>query len=273
MIQESPNIEPTRNKSPATQVLYRRSLIGLIVLFFLFWFVIPLFVPGLSATIYLITMPFRNLGIFVHEMGHGLFTVLSGGNFHWFQMELMRGGVAVTSGGIRLLTLLGGLLGPALAGALLLLASTRVRNLRWVLGTLIAFFVLGTYYILKPVFLSVEANPLLAEWSPGLLLGAIVPVTGGAITLLCLRLNEVYQRLYLQIVGILMCYAGFSDTSYIFMYEPLGNGMYSDARVVASLFWSSPENVSRLWFVVTAAGISALNFGLMLWGTWRALKK
>ena len=251
---------------------YRITLISLMVIFFLLWFIIPLFVPGLSMTMYTVTMPFRNLGIFVHEMGHGFFTLFSGGNFHWFQMQLMQGGVAVTSGGLRVFTLLGGLLGPALIGAVLLQSSTRLHNLRWVMGGLGLFFCSGIYYMLKPLFLSAEQYPHLENWSVGLLVSLVIPVGGLVATILVMRFKEVVQRLYLQMLGILMCYSGYADTSYIFRYEQLDNGMFSDARVVASLLGPSPENVPFVLFVIVAGGISVLNFGLMLWGTWRALK-
>ncbi|MDJ0841602.1 MAG: M50 family metallopeptidase [Acidobacteriota bacterium] len=251
---------------------YRITLIGLIVAFFLLWFIIPLFVPGLSRTMFMVTLPFRNLGIFVHEMGHGLFALLSGGNFHWFQMELMQGGVAITSGGLRVFTLLGGLLGPALIGAVLLQTSTRLHNLRWVMIGLGLFFCCGVYYMIKPVFLSAEQYPLLQNWSAGSLIALVIPVGGAAVTFFLMRLGDALQRLYLQMLGILMCYSGYSDTAYIFRFEQLDNGLYSDTRMLASLLGPSPENVPQMLFVIVAGGISVLNFGLMFWGTWRALK-
>ena len=251
---------------------HRKTLIVLIVFFFLIWFVLPLFVPGASQTVAIVTLPFRHLGIFVHEMGHGLFTLISGGRFYWFQMELMQGGVAVTSGGLRFLTLLGGLLGPALFGALLLQASTRVRRVHFVLWIVTGFFVVGMIYMFKPLFLPVENYPLLRNWSPVMLISVVVPGIGALITYKMLRVRDDLQRFYLQVLGVLMCYSAYSDTSYIFMYEPLANGMFSDARLLASYFWTSPETVPFMIFVITATGISILNFALMGWGVWRAIK-
>ena len=231
-----------------------------------------MFVPGLRGLLYTLTLPFRHVGIFVHEMGHGLFTLLSGGSFHFFRMEIMRGGVAYTSGGLRMATLLGGLLGPALAGALLLQVSTRARKLNLALILLGLFFVSGVYYMSKPLFLSSTTYPSLRDWGIGDMVAVVIPLGGAIITFLLLRFGELYQRLYLQVLGILMCYSGYSDVGYIFRFQQLDNGLYSDARVFAGLFWGGPESVPFWLFVITSTGITVVNFALMGWGVHRAFR-
>ena len=250
---------------------YRRLLLGLMAFFFLLWFVMPLVAPFAMPLINLMTLPFRNLGIFVHEMGHGLFTLLSGGRFFWFQMEWNRGGVAITSGGFQMATLLGGLLGPTLMGALLLIVSTREGRVKHALWGLSFFFVFGIYYMLKPLFLSEADFPLLQQWELSSLINILLPLS---LLLICWRLlsaSELAQRFFLQVMGILMCYSGYSDTRYIFRYEPLSNGLYSDVRVLASSFGPSPENVPFFLFVMVAIFVSLLNFGLMIWAVRKAL--
>lgn len=260
-----------RPQQPATRDDHRGALIGLMVFFFLFWIVIPYLFPRAAIPVYWLTLPARHLGIFVHEMGHGLFTVLSGGRFFWFQMELMQGGVAVTAGGIRALTLLGGLLGPALMGALLLRASTRRASTRMVLSVLMIFFIVGLYFMFKPLFLSGVGRELGQGWSPRYLISAIVPGGMFWLTLSMRRFSEKTQRFYVQILGILICYSGFSDTRYIFHYERLSNGLFSDVRVLASLVWTNAESVPFWLFVFTASLVAVLNVGMMLWGVWSAM--
>ena len=252
-------------------MVYRKTLIGLTAFLFLFWFVFPILLPGWAATMYLFTLPARHLGIFVHEMGHGLSTLLTGGRFLWFQMELMSGGVAVTSGGVRGLTLLGGLLGPALFGSLLLVASTRRRGTGFAMTCLVVFFLAGIYYMLKPVFLPGLANSPNSHWSPGMLVAVVVPGFALLITLTVRTWRGGLQRLFLQVFGILMCFSAFSDTDYIFRYEQLPNGLFSDARVFASLLWGPAESVPYWLFLLVAVAISCLNFFFMILGAWRAL--
>jgi len=166
------------------------------------------------------------------------------------------------------LTLIG-----AVLGAWLLQASTRKSGVKPELIGLALFYLVGMYYIVKPLFLSAEANPMLSGWSARFLFALLVPGLALILNFLMLRLSTFFQRFYLQLLGVLMCYSGYSDTRYIFMYEPLPNGLFSDARVVASLVsWYSPEQVPRLWFIAAAVLISILNFALMFWGVRRALR-
>ena len=250
---------------------HRNGLLAAIGVFFFLWFLVPMVTPGAATLVAAITLPFRHLGIFVHEMGHGLFTLLSGGRFHWFQMELMQGGIAVTSGGWRVFTLLGGLLGPTIFGVALLLVSTRAKNVRGALWVLVAFFIIGLYYMIKPLFLSEARYGLLDQWQPMMLVSMVVPGGAAILSYKLMSFSDKIQRLYLQILGILMCYSGYSDTHYIFRYEPLGNGMYSDARMVAALFWPDAASVPYPLFLIVATAITVLNFGLMAWGVWRAV--
>ncbi len=252
---------------------HRRMLLSLMSLFFLLWIVVPLLFPGLAYFTYLATAPLRYLGVFVHEMGHGFASLISGGAFHWFQMD-GDGGAAITSGGLQSLVLLGGLLGPALFGSVLLIASTRLEKLRLPYLVLLLFFCSGAYYILKPLVLSSADNAPLMQWHASHLLALALPVSLIVATLILLRATDASQRLVLQLLGIVMCYSAFSDTSYIFQYEVLRNGMYSDARVFASLF--TPFSVQALpWlvFIIFAVVIAALNFALLGLGVTRALRQ
>jgi len=251
---------------------HRKMLIGLMAFFFVLWFLLPLLFPFAARAIYLVTLPVRHLGVYVHEMGHGLGALLTGGRFHWFEMELMRGGVAITSGGLKLAVLLGGLLGPTIFGAVLLQVSTRADSVRWAVIAAGVFFGIGAYFMVKPLFLSRAQFPMLADWSPVNLFIALLLAAAAFLTWKLTSLPDQAQRFFLQGLGILMCFSGFSDTRYIFMYERLPNGMYSDSRMVASLFWGSPESTPFILFFITAAAISLLNLGLMFWGVYRAIR-
>lgn len=251
---------------------HRIFLAGLILAFFLLWILIPLLLPQTERVIYLVTLPLRYIGIFVHEMGHGLASLVSGGSFHWFQMD-MSGGLALTSGGFSGIRLLGGLLAPALIGALLMVGSIRLRYLEPIYIGLLVFFAAGIYYMIKPLFLSESTVPAVASWSPIYLLGALIPAGGAVLTLFARTGTESVRRVYLQFMGVILCFSAFSDTHYIFHYAPLGDGLFSDARVFASLVWpGGPEDVPLLVFVVTSSLISLANFALLSWGTYRALK-
>jgi len=75
-----------------------------------------------------IIYPFRLLVTFVHETGHGLTAVITGGNFLRFVVYENGGGVATTSGGSPFFVLSMGYLGAALFGAVLFYLANRTAN-------------------------------------------------------------------------------------------------------------------------------------------------
>ena len=251
-----------------------RFLIGLISVFAFLWLVMPLIYPPSSRWIYIAMLPISQLGTFVHEMGHGLGAIFTGGHFHWLQIEMMRGGAAITSGGWPLFVLLGGLLGPAMAGALLMYLSTRVKRSRPVLAVLCFLQVAGMFFMIKPMFIAIlqPSAPLIDQWRFSYLSSLIIPTIGLLLTVKICFLSERIQRRYLQFLGVIMCLAGFSSNSYIFTYRVLSNGGYSDARMVAGMLWSGPETVPFAIFVVVATVISILNIALMLTGAYVSIR-
>ncbi|CAG1015282.1 MAG: M50 family metallopeptidase [Anaerolineae bacterium] len=79
-----------------------------------------------------ILYPFRLLVTFVHEAGHGISAIVTGGEFRQFTVYPNGAGVATTAGGSRFVILQMGYLGAALFGAILLYAANRARNPQWV---------------------------------------------------------------------------------------------------------------------------------------------
>lgn len=91
--------------------------------------------------------PFRILVTFVHEAGHGLTAMLTGGSFYTFQLYGDGSGVAYTSGGSTFLIPQMGYLGAALFGAILLYATNRVRNVNHIaIGTGVFFIGVALIY-------------------------------------------------------------------------------------------------------------------------------
>lgn len=104
--------------------------------------------PALDFAMY----PLRLFVTFVHESGHGLAALLTGGQFHDLSVMADGSGVATTAGGARALILPAGYLGAALFGAGLFVAANLVRRVRWVSAGLAVLLVLLT--LLYAPFLS-----------------------------------------------------------------------------------------------------------------------
>jgi hypothetical protein len=90
-------------------------LLALLAVTFLFWD---------SPALY----PVKAFVVLLHELGHGLAAVLTGGRIERIELSSDLGGVCWSRGGWRLLVLPAGYLGSMLFGGLILLAAARSRN-------------------------------------------------------------------------------------------------------------------------------------------------
>src|SRR5262245_37893490 len=81
-------------------------------------------IPQLGFILY----PFRLFVTFIHESGHGLMALLSGGRWEGFVVDPEGNGLATTVGGSRALILPAGYLGAALFGAVLFYLTNTTTN-------------------------------------------------------------------------------------------------------------------------------------------------
>jgi hypothetical protein len=115
--------------------------------------------------------------------------------------------------------------------------------------------------------------PFLENWSILYLIGLALPFAGVLATVFAMGRSARFQRIYLQLLGVVMCYSAFSDTDYIFHYPGLPNGLYSDTRVLAGLLAGGPENVGYPFFFLIAASVATVNAGVLIWGFLTAFRE
>ncbi|MFC1896210.1 M50 family metallopeptidase [Thermodesulfobacteriota bacterium] len=87
-------------------------LVGLFVLITIFWH---------SPVLY----PVKVFTVILHELGHGLAAILTGGRMVRIEISPQIGGVCYTQGGLRLIVLSAGYLGSMLFGCLMMLIAAR----------------------------------------------------------------------------------------------------------------------------------------------------
>lgn len=122
-------------------------------------------IPQLDFILY----PVRLFVTFVHESGHGLAAILTGGHFENFRVDPNTAGVALTAGGSRWLILPAGYLGAALFGSLLFYITNTVpypRTISLVLAIMVAVItVLFTDFLSTAFLVGIgSALVLLALW-------------------------------------------------------------------------------------------------------------
>lgn len=104
-------------------------------------------IPQISDTV---LYPFRLFVTYVHEAGHGLAAILTGGRFIGFELFANGTGQASTAGGARFLILPAGYLGAALFGAILFYLTNTVRFSRSIsavlgVGLIVFSFIFGRF--------------------------------------------------------------------------------------------------------------------------------
>ncbi|MEM9245517.1 MAG: M50 family metallopeptidase [Cyanobacteria bacterium P01_F01_bin.153] len=170
--------------------------------------------------------PFSILATWFHEMGHGLTAIAMGGTFKQLMLYPSGAGLAYHSGQLwfgpigRALVSAGGLLGPSIAGMVLLWLSTRKLS-RVQLG----LFFLG---------LGLLASALI--WVRTLFGVAIVIALGVAIAAIPLYAPRWMQYFAVQFLGVQACISSYQHLDYLFTERVSvgGRGLqYSDTGQIA----------------------------------------
>jgi len=175
-----------------------------------------------------IQYPFLLLGTWFHEMGHGLTALLLGGKFYYLEIYENGGGVAFSNVEpsylqypyARAITSAGGLLGPAISGAVLIAAAKNKITSKIALWLLLIVMVIS---------LCVWIHELLA-----LIILSVFAAFLFFVAILRVRNIEVFVLLFLGTQCVLSTYL---QTGYLFTKEFIRDDkvQYSDTQMIAAL--------------------------------------
>lgn len=196
----------------------------------------------------LLLYPFTILATWFHEMGHGIAAMLAGRGFERLLIFADGSGVAQSlrpADGYRLtdaLVAASGPLGPAIAGALLIVSSrspTATRNALAVLGA--ALIVSTMIWVRSPT-----------GW-------LVLPALGLAIAALALRGSLPWRSFVIQLIGVQAAISAWQQFDYLF--SPGGNvggelhrsdtGAIADVLLLPYWFWGaiiSATILALLWW-------------------------
>ena len=209
---------------------------------------------GFNFTV--ITYPVRLFVTFVHEAGHALAALLSGGQVLGFEVSPDGSGMATTAGGSKSLILPAGYLGAALFGALLFLVSSRAptaaRGLSVALG--VSFIVLSVLF----------ARPDAAGNITALVVGVGY---GLAMALLGWFAPQAINVFLLNTLAILTGLNAVFDLVHLVFNAGIGNATVTNdaaafSREIAPLL--PPSIVALLWAAIAVGMMgAAMYFGLI----------
>lgn len=189
--------------------------------------------------------PFALLGTWAHEMGHGLVAILAGGSFHKLLLFQNLGGTAYSSGvgsfG-RAFVSAGGLLGPALAGGIIIILGSRESTARWVLAGLAVLLALSLVLVVRNAF----------GWiSLALIAAALAGVSVYG--------PEVVKVFTAQLIGIQFCMASWGTLDYMFTknFSRDGQVIDSDTQEIAEVlllpYWFWGGLIALISFAIMAS--------------------
>ncbi|MBK8011562.1 MAG: M50 family metallopeptidase [Deltaproteobacteria bacterium] len=176
--------------------------------------------------------PFTILATYAHEMGHGTVALILGGSFDSLEMFPDGSGLARWHGDVgrvgKALVALGGLVGPSILGAIVLMASRRRSRARWILDLLSVSMLASVLLVVRTGFgvLFVLGMAAALFW--------LARVGGG-------RLGPFTS----QFVGVQLCMSVFRDLNYMFSPGGVVDGVQqrsdssaiADALVFPYWFW------------------------------------
>ncbi|HEU0098716.1 MAG TPA: M50 family metallopeptidase [Allosphingosinicella sp.] len=196
----------------------------------------------------LLLYPFTILATWFHEMGHGLAAMLAGRGFERLLIFADGSGVAESLrpadgyGSTDALIAASGPLGPAVAGAALIVASRSEAATRFALAALGFALVASTLIWVR--------SP--AGW-------LVLPALGAAIALLALRGSVAWRSFAIQLIGVQAAIGAWQQFDYLF--SPGGNaggelhrsdtGAIADALLLPYWFWGaaiSAAILALLWW-------------------------
>lgn len=194
--------------------------------------------------------PFTILGTWAHESGHGIAAVLAGGEFAKLELYSDFGGAAYYRGVGRLgqaFTAAGGLIGPAIAGGIVIIFGARIQTVHWVLAIISALIILSLLFKIKNLFGRVSMS-----------------ITAGLFILTALIGPDNFKIFVTQLIGVQLCMTSVGSLDYMFTkhFNMGGKQMNSDTQNISeSLFLP-------YWF--WGALIAILSFAILGLSYWEA---
>jgi peptidase M50B-like protein len=218
------------------------------------YFVVHAFVPLGGLLLY----PLSLLATFVHEMGHGLVALVTGGSFSSLEVFSNASGLAHTTSAhpwAAALVSVGGLLAPPAVGATLLAVSRGPKRARVVLVAMAVFVVVA-----------------LAIWVRSTAAWIVLPLDALALAYFGVRASPRKRMVFAQLVGVSLAIDTWSGKGYLFTDEVVIDGHTIPSDI--SNFAHVAGGPYLLWGLLVFL-VSCLLLAGGLWAAWteRGLKK
>jgi len=198
-----------------------------------------------------ITYPLRLFVTYIHETGHSLMAVATGGQIAGFQVSPDGSGLAITRGGSSALILPAGYLGAAFFGALLFYLIHTLPHSRSISAALGVFLIVFTLAFARPD----QGGALTA-----LVVGVL---SGSALLLLAWKGSRAMNMLVLNVLALMSALNAVFDLYLLVHYSDASQGqIVNDAAAFSREV--APILPGAVW-ALTWAIIAIVMFGVAVW--------
>ncbi|MBP7689338.1 MAG: M50 family metallopeptidase [Thermoflexales bacterium] len=208
-----------------------KALLGLAALFVATWLLWD------TPLVY----PIKIFVVMLHELGHAIAALVTGGQVVGIQIFPEEGGVTFTRGGWPFIILSAGYLGSLLAGSVLLYLSNQRRGGRGLMIALSILIAASTLLFVRNVF--------------GVIYG---PLAAAALWFSAYRLPTRVNLYIVRFIAVACClYALLDIRSDLFTFAPASGAVVNDAVAlsrltgVPALVWSMLWLIVSLWVLAT----------------------
>jgi len=214
-------------------------------------------IPALDWLLY----PLQLFTTYVHEAGHSLAAILTGGRVDQFVVSLDTSGYARTAGGIRAIVIPAGYLGAALFGSVLFYINNRFPNA----ARPLAFLLGGGMLIFTALFARPDETGLPLALILGIGFGALLMLLGA-------RAPGWITMLVLNVLAVSTALEAFIDLQYLVTFIGASRGdVVNDA--VAFSERVTPLVPASLIAIIWAA-LALVMFAIALYyGAWKPLRR
>ena len=214
----------------------------------LFWGLVAAVWAGMQVRY--VGLPFAFLSTWAHELGHGMGAVITGGHFDHMIITKKFSGLAQTAvfGSFeRIIVVAGGLLGPAIAGALMLMAARGLNLNR------MALYILAALLFATAIFWAGDGFTRMGT----LVIGCFVMA-------IAVKGNAFICSILAHIIAISLCLSAVTRLDYFFVSNGKVEGKIhtSDTGTLADLiggphwFWGALLSVLSILILFLAYRIS-----------------
>lgn len=188
----------------------------------------------------IVLYPLKLLVVLMHETGHALAALVTGGDVIRIEVNAMQGGMTYTLGGNRFIILTSGYLGSCIIGACVIWSSSNNRMCKYVAEIFGFLIILEAVLWIRDLF----------TFSFAILMGCFCIFIG-------LKIRGAWEKIMMQLIGIVCCLYAIYDifTDIIFKYfskDAIYAGK-SDAEALAEITFIPSIVWGIIWIIVALA--------------------